>query len=111
MRGQIAWWSGSIANIPPRWHLCDGTGGTPDLRNKFIPAAGGTYAPGATGGAATHSHPFTADGHIHYPTYDAKSVGVDLWVGGTDSVPLAGTTTAAAVTPLYYALAFLMYEG
>src|SRR5690606_15095281 len=29
-------YSGSIANIPTGWQLCDGTNGTPDLRGKFI---------------------------------------------------------------------------
>lgn len=35
------------------WHLCDGTNGTPDLRNRFIYGGDGTNG-GATGGEATH---------------------------------------------------------
>ena len=38
-RGTIVMWSGSIANIPKGWALCDGTNGTPDLRDKFIVGA------------------------------------------------------------------------
>ena len=34
--GIIAMWSGLISNIPTGWHLCNGSNGTPDLRNKFI---------------------------------------------------------------------------
>jgi len=34
--GAILMWSGSIANIPTGWYLCDGSNGTPDLRNRFI---------------------------------------------------------------------------
>ena len=34
--GFIGMWSGSIASIPPSWALCDGTNGTPDLRNRFV---------------------------------------------------------------------------
>ena len=34
--GMIMMWSGSIATIPSGWALCDGTSGTPDLRNRFI---------------------------------------------------------------------------
>lgn len=34
--GLIAQWSGTIANIPTGWVLCDGTNSTPDLRDKFI---------------------------------------------------------------------------
>lgn len=29
-------WSGTIATIPDRFQLCDGTNGTPDLRDRFI---------------------------------------------------------------------------
>ena len=49
--GVILLWSGSIASIPSGWNLCDGTNGTPDLRNRFIVGAGSTYAVAATGGA------------------------------------------------------------
>ena len=34
------------------WHLCDGTNGTPDLRNRFIYGGNGTNS-GATGGEAS----------------------------------------------------------
>ncbi|GAH94439.1 unnamed protein product, partial [marine sediment metagenome] len=45
MTGMILIWSGSVASIPGGWQICDGTNGTPDLRNKFIIGAGDTYAP------------------------------------------------------------------
>jgi microcystin-dependent protein len=38
--GGIIMWSGTIANIPTGWALCNGSNGTPDLRNRFIVAAG-----------------------------------------------------------------------
>ncbi len=34
--GLISMWSGTIANIPSGWVLCNGSNGTPDLRNRFI---------------------------------------------------------------------------
>ena len=34
--GVIVMWSGSIATIPSGWSLCDGSGETPDLRDKFV---------------------------------------------------------------------------
>ncbi len=34
--GAIMMWGGAINTIPARWHLCDGTNGTPDLRSRFI---------------------------------------------------------------------------
>ena len=39
--GGIIMWSGSIATIPASWALCNGTNGTPDLRERFIVGAGG----------------------------------------------------------------------
>lgn len=53
--GGIIMWSGSIASIPTGWLLCNGTSGTPDLRDRFVVGAGTSYAVGATGGAATVS--------------------------------------------------------
>jgi len=38
--GGIIMWSGTVANIPTGWNLCDGTNGTPDLRNRFIVGVG-----------------------------------------------------------------------
>jgi microcystin-dependent protein len=51
--GVIALWSGTIATIPSGWALCDGTNGTPNLRDRFIVGAGTSYNPGDTGGANT----------------------------------------------------------
>ena len=34
--GAILMWSGSSDLIPDGWLLCDGTNGTPDLRNRFV---------------------------------------------------------------------------
>lgn len=58
--GGIILWSGSVASIPLNWQLCDGTNGTPNLRDRFVVGAGTTYNPGDTGGAVsqdlTHTH-------------------------------------------------------
>ena len=51
--GVISLWYGSIGSIPAGWYLCDGTNGTPDLRDKFIIGAGSSYAVSATGGATS----------------------------------------------------------
>jgi hypothetical protein len=75
--GVIFLWSGSIASIPSGFALCDGTSGTPDLRNRFIVGAGSTYAVNATGGSAdaivvSHNHTATSSvsdpGHYHTAT-------------------------------------------
>jgi microcystin-dependent protein len=49
--GGIIMWNGSINSIPSGWALCDGTNGTPDLRNRFIVGAGDQYNVLNTGGA------------------------------------------------------------
>lgn len=50
MKGIIVMWSGLLSQIPEGWVLCDGTNGTPDLRDKFIVGAGREYTIGDTGG-------------------------------------------------------------
>jgi microcystin-dependent protein len=74
--GGIIMWSGSVASIPSGWALCNGSNGTPDLRNRFVVGAGSTYAVNATGGSAdaivvSHTHTATSSssvtdpGHFH----------------------------------------------
>ncbi len=74
--GFIGMYSGLVEDIPAGWQLCDGTNGTPDMRDKFVVGAGGSYAVGDTGGQDTadlsHEHdPGTlhtnSDSHSHGP--------------------------------------------
>lgn len=68
-------WTGSIASIPAGWQICDGTNGTPNLKDRFVVGSGNLYATGATGGATTatlttanlpaHTHSITDNGHTH----------------------------------------------
>jgi len=46
--GAIIMYSGTT--IPYGWRICDGNGGTPNLRDRFIVGAGSAYAVGTTGG-------------------------------------------------------------
>ena len=39
-KGTILPYVGSISEIPYGWHLCDGTDGTPNLRDRFLMGAG-----------------------------------------------------------------------
>ena len=74
--GGIILWSGSVASIPSGWALCNGSNGTPDLRNRFVVGAGSTYAVDATGGSAdaivvSHTHTYsgtTASNGAHQHT-------------------------------------------
>lgn len=126
-------WSGAIVDIPNGWALCDGTNGTPDLRNRFIVGAGATYAVGATGGSLTHNHSYTtsvevdtAQGYvtphqctledgsdIDYAYYDPyysqyseeHDHQYDITTNGHDH---GGYTDLGDGAPPYYALAFIM---
>ncbi|MBI4847050.1 MAG: hypothetical protein HY808_00530 [Nitrospirae bacterium] len=66
-KGGIIMWSGSVADIPAGWALCDGANGTPNLRDRFVVGAGSGYAVGASGGYASinlqHSH--SINNHTH----------------------------------------------
>lgn len=134
--GAILLWSGSIANIPAGWALCDGTNGTPDLRDRFVVGAGGGYAVGAIGGANTvvpvgtvgsttltlsqippHSHQVNARYAdlvtSRFGIQGGDSNPVDLFVdsssvGGGQSHTHSFTGTAQENRPPYYALAYIM---
>ena len=49
--GTILPWYGALGNIPVGYALCNGSNGTPDLRNRFLVGAGSDYNLGNTGGA------------------------------------------------------------
>lgn len=53
-QGSIIPWYGSSENIPNGFALCDGTNGTPDLRDRFLVGAGNLYTLGNTGGENSH---------------------------------------------------------
>lgn len=84
--GGIIIWSGSIASIPGGYQLCNGTNGTPDLRNKFVLGAGNSYAVGATGGSDTLDY----GSHTHTTTPTGSDSG--------HSHTLTGATNAASAT-------------
>lgn len=111
MTGLVAIWSGAIVDIPAGWILCDGNNGTPDLRNEFIVGAGDTYAIDDSGGATSHDHDFTSDGHTHqgYAGNQYRSWAPNA--GKIDSQVLTGTTDAETAVPPYFALAYIMFKG
>jgi hypothetical protein len=93
-QGVIVMWGGSVASIPAGWSLCNGSNGTPDLRDRFVVGAGTTYSPAATGGSATatlstnnlpsHTHSMSgsasgttgvAGSHSHTATSSVTDVG------------------------------------
>lgn len=73
------------------WRVCDGTGGTPDMRNRFPMGAGAATEAGTTGGSATHTHTVTA-------TVNNTSVTPAGTLSAT-AVTMNGSTGSASVTP------------
>lgn len=129
--GGIIIWSGAADAVPDGWALCDGTNGTPDLRDRFVLGAGSKYGVGAKGGEETHKLT-TAEMPIHSHsdykynsqnrtgltevTVGAKSVlaqmsyplnDMTLW-RGTGSTNSSGSGAAHNNMPPYYALCYIM---
>lgn len=106
--GLIFVWSGAIVDIPAGYILCNGNGGTPDLRNRFIVGAGDSYNPDDNGGSVNHDHTFIGDGHGH-GLVPGSGVGAGAnWDSDTALSNAEGTTDSASTLPPYYALAYIM---
>ena len=78
--GGIIMWSGAIDDIPDGWTLCNGSGGgngvtVPDLTDRFVVGAGGTYNVAGTGGSKDavliqHNHGGTITGGSHRHAFE-----------------------------------------
>jgi microcystin-dependent protein len=101
--GMISLWYGSLGSIPTGWYLCDGSNGTPDLRDRFIVGAGSTYSVGATGGSTTHtittsempSHTHNATSVVTDPGHNHTLNTVFGFDNTTPSVTVAARSTGA----------------
>jgi hypothetical protein len=100
--GMILLWSGSIASVPSGWQLCDGTNGTPNLRDRFVVGAGSTYAVNATGGSAdaivvSHTHTASSTSLVSDPGHAHSLVSTpETVVGGGGALPgYRGSTPGA----------------
>jgi hypothetical protein len=104
--GGIFLWSGSIGSIPAGYVLCNGSNGTPDLRDRFVVGAGSTYSVDATGGSAnaivvSHTHTATSvvtdPGHNH--TITPAATGYNSAISsGAPQATLDGSSTSTATT-------------
>ena len=135
--GGIIMWSGTIANIPTGWALCNGSNATPDLRNRFVvgahsDGAGGAgpgfnadngtlssnYTPGNTGGEtahqlsipelASHSHTFSPDPVVGRAGQFSATQGNQPLSAHDAVIGNTGGDKFHENRPPYYALAFIM---
>ena len=124
--GGIILWSGSTGSIPATWQLCDGTNGTPDLRDRFVIGAGNSYAVGGTGGNTSvtltasnippHKHDnanaATAGGQVLIGSGAGKADQTNVKTSSTiydasDNL-ISNPPSAIDIRPPYYALAYIM---
>lgn len=106
--GFICLWSGAIVDIPTGWALCDGTQGTPDLRDEFIIGAGNTYNVEDSGGTAAGSHTFTSEPHSHLMSPGGDVAGGAGRIYPTTQSTASGTTEPKDDRPPWYSLAYIM---
>ncbi len=96
--GGIIMWSGTIAAIPTGWALCNGSNGTPDLRNRFIIGAhsdnagvanttvtGTSTLTGGSKDAINVSHTHTATSTVSDPGHTHTIPNADGSVFGTSA--------------------------
>ena len=89
-------WTGTIANIPAGFVICDGNNDSPNLLTRFLEGvATAATDPGTTGGATS------------------KTTGTSLAnsgraVDGSNSADPSHTHTITDIRPLYYDVAFIM---
>jgi len=117
--GTIVMWHGSIASIPTGWYLCNGSNGTPDLRNRFIVAAdadvGGVAMSTITGSATFFSDTGVIPAHTHTTQYGSTAAGTlypeepytsDSNAGSSQNTGSTGTGTK--VISVFYSLSYIM---
>ena len=108
-KNMVFWWYGPTADIPHGWQICDGTNDTPNLLNRFVVGAGGTYDVGDSGGGGAHSHPFSSNTHIHLLTFAAPVLATGAsFQFMSDARPITGTTNNNGIKPPFYSLIPIM---
>jgi hypothetical protein len=112
--GSILLWKGTIATIPTGWSLCNGSVGTPDLRDRFIVGATSDDAGAAktnltasltqSGGAVTHHHgnhtltqPAISNHTLTQPAVSAHTVTQPVLSDHTYTTLAARTSSASTI--------------
>ena len=123
--GMVTMWAGAIGSIPTGWQLCNGSSGSPDMRDRFVIGAGNTYSIDNTGGDTTkdisHTHGdgsyavsgntgsggdtrINNDGSDNYCSHVNHTHTFSASVTGTSA---SGGSSSQDIMPPYYALAFI----
>jgi hypothetical protein len=100
--GIITMWSG--AELPEGWALCDGSEGTPDLRNRFVVGSGDTYTTGdvGSGDSTLVVDSFTGASVEASPGHSCDTP------SGPGCITYVASVSGGGGTPPYYALAYIM---
>lgn len=107
--GVVQMWTGTIANIPEGALLCDGTNGTPDLREKFVLGAPDLTEPGTTGGSDTHLHHVDGSTCSYSPALTAGFCFGGCVLGGPHQHCLDLNTLCADSRPKFYEVLYIMW--
>ena len=115
--GVIVMWSGDATDVPSGFTLCDGTDGTPDLRDRFVVGAASQYDAGDTGGSdevqlteaemPEHNHSFQGQVLDGNDTNTSNFEWLELR-DGEFSTETAGGNQPHENRPPFYALAYIM---
>ena len=81
------------------WHICDGTDGTPDMRDRVPVGASASKAKGASGGSETHDHAVSVTVAPHAATSITGSV-ASAYSGGSSSTASASISGTVGSTTL-----------
>jgi len=107
----IIMFSGVETDIPTGWYLCNGSNGTPDLRNRFILGAdyeNSYYKVNDNGGETWRN-----DGFYWYIN-GTGSIDAEVTVNGdtgTTNINVDQGNHAHGYLPPFYALALIQYKG
>lgn len=108
--GMIVMWAG--VTLPADWKLCDGSDGTPDMRDLFV-----AISPSGQEGNSSGDNTVTAFGSMssvtHRHNQTTNQTQLPLTNQGRHSTNVSHTHTYSSTqawTPPYYALAFIMFQ-
>ena len=122
----VALWYGDPDDLTDSgWQVCDGTNGTPDLRDQFVVGAGDSYDLGDTGGVITNSleHRHQVESHRHTitpttaivegwtPAQPVTVVQTLAWTGYESPMTDYQLTGDTENRPPYLATYYICYSG